>query len=635
MISAQSVRDLFDKSGIKNVAIIDDVYDPPGSNLSATDLGIIFNELDALPLLKRKLQAEGCPVKEPDDLSEKTLLAIKKIADTDVDAQDVWGKIAAISEGKKADVEKLALNLKKSLKLTVKKIPAAAARKKSNVVPDNSNVIFLDYELEAGKGGGDLSSSIVEKIYAQFKGKESVPLLILMSSLELSEADIAKFQKRSDFLSGMFYFVPKRDLYEVEKLHYRLAAFAKALPTGQVLQTFIERLDTSLQTAKATVFSDLRSLNIADYAFLQTLRLHEDGQPMGDYLMWLISAHLVKELGGVHAMKAVERAVSDLNFDDLPPTSAKPSASLGALYSSAVMRPMDPLPDPKIDPMDYLQFGDLFRKGASKDVRVCITPPCDLAFGPTRKIPSDRSILFLAGRLHPIEKALKPYEQRQPRTELVKLDNTMFRIVWDTKSLVQLPWGSLREKLDELKLKRVARLNTPFALEVQRSFATDLTRIGMPVSPPLYNPVRVELICSDAAGNDHLLTSEKTSMAHLSGSERGEKIVLGSDFMDGLPSMLATADQLLQDRHTALVADAARIGHGRAVDVDNARKKVIDARQNAGALSAMRGPFSLDADGLPSVELGGLFEVHQGAAVPIAKDWIPLRLRLVREQDQQ
>lgn len=634
MISAQSVRDLFDKSGIKNVAIIDDVFDPPGTNLSATDIENIFNDLDAVPLVKRKLQLEGCTIKEPADLTEKALLAIKRIAATDAEAQDVWDKIAAISEGKKAGVEKLASNLKKSLKLTVKKIPAASARKRSNVVPDDSNVIFLDYELEAGKGGGDLSSSIVEKIYAQFKGKPSAPLLILMSSLELTEADIAKFQKRSDFLSGMFYFVPKNDLYEVEKLHYRLAAFAKALPTGQVLQKFIEHLDTSLHAAKTTVFNDLRSLNIADYAFLQTLRLHEDGQPMGDYLMWLISAHLVKELGGIKAMKAVERAVSDLSFDDLPPTSAKPSPSLGALYSSAVMRPMDPLPDPKTDPMDYLQFGDLFRKGTSKNVLACITPPCDLAFGPTRPIASDRSILFLTGKLFPIEKPLKPFEQRQPRTELVKLDTTMYRIVWDTKGLIQLTWGGLREKLDELKFKRVARLNTPFALEVQRSFATDLTRIGMPVSPPLYNPIRVELICTDTAGNDHVLTSEKTSMAHLSGSERGEKIVLGSDFMDGLPAMLAKADELLADRHAALEAEAARIGAGRAVDVDNARKKIVAARQDAGALSAMRGPFALDPDNLPKEELGGLFEVHQGAAAPIAKDWIPLRLRLLREQDQ-
>lgn len=73
----------------------------------------------------------------------------------------------------------------------------------------------------------------------------------------------------------------------------------------------------------------------------------------------------------------------------------------------------------------------------------------------------------------------------------------------------------------------------------------------------------------------------------------------------------------------------------KPVDEDslNARKKIVAARQDAGALSAIRDPFTLDPDNLPKEELGGLFKVHQGAAIPNAKDWIPLRLRLLREQD--
>lgn len=635
MITAQSVRSLFDKSGIKNVAIIDDVFDPPGSNLSPAEIETLFEKIGELPGLAATLRGSEQPVREPADLVPAVLSMIKGLADDgDEDAAEFWAMIDHIATNKRAKLETLAANLRRNLKVSVKKIPAAAAaRKRNGIVPEDSNVIFLDYELEAGRHSSDLSSSIVDKIYKQFKGKAAAPLLILMSSLDLGEEKVADFQKRSDFLSGMFYFVPKSDLFEVEKLHYRLAAFAKALPTGQTLQKFIERLDDSLSAARASVFNDLRSLNIADYAFLQTMRLHDDGQPMGEYLMWMISAHLVKELGADVAMKDVEKTVSGLSFNDLPPTNARPSPSLGALYSSAVMRKMDPLPDPAVDPTNYLQFGDLFLKNNSKTVLVCITPPCDLAFGATRKIPSDRSILFLTGKLMPIEKALKPFEQRQPRTELVRLDDTMSRIVWDTKRVVQMTWGDLRNKLTQMKANRVARLNTAFALEIQRSFATDLTRIGMPVAPPVYNPIDVEMICLDEDGKDKILTTQATCKAHLSGSDRGEKLVMGAEFMDALPGMLAQATALLEARHKALMATTKLQGPGKAAEIAGAKDKLIATRKDANALSAIRGPFGLAGDGLPQSVLDDLLEIRDGADSAPIREWVPLRIRLIREQD--
>lgn len=635
MITAQSVRSLFVQSGIKNVAIIDDVFDPPGTNLSPAEIETLFEKIGELPGLLASLRGLERVVREPADLGPPVLNTIKSLADSgDDEATEFWGMIEGIATVKRAKLETLVTNLRRNLKVTVKKIPAAsAARKRDTIVPADSNVIFLDYELEAGRHSSDLSSSIVEKIYKQFKGREPAPLLILMSSLDLGEDKVAAFQKRSDFLSGMFYFVPKSDLFEVEKLHYRLAAFAKALPTGQTLQKFIEKLDDSLSAARASVFNDLRSLNIADYAFLQTMRLHDDGQPMGEYLMWMISAHLVKELGADAAMKTVEKAVSGLTFNDLPPTNARPSQSLGALYSSAVMRKMDPLPDPAVDPTNYLQFGDLFLKQKSKNVLVCITPPCDLAFGPTRKIPSARSILFLSGKLMPIEKALKPFEQRQPRTELVRLDDTMSRILWDTKRVIQMTWGNLRDQLSEMKAKRVARLNTAFALEIQRSFATDLTRIGMPVAPPVYNPIDVEMICLDRDGNDKILTTLTTCKAHLSGSDRGEKLVMGAEFMDALPGMLADATAHLEARHMALLATAKIQGPGKAAEIAGAKEKLIEARKDANALSAIRGPFGLARDSLPQSVLDDLLEIRDGADAAPVKEWIPLRVRLIREPD--
>lgn len=641
MISASSVADILRQNGIASVAIIDDAFDAPELCMVGSAAQSLFDDLASEPNLLDAFSEAGTPVEAADDLTPAALLAIKARRAEDPSAVVIWRMVEVAASARRTALDAFATDLRKDLKLSVTKIAAATIKDegtrgaKKQLVKDEVDVVFLDYELRDGEEEGTLSSAILDRIYRQFFGKAKTPLVILMSSLKLDELKVSDFQKKTKVLSGMFYFVPKEELFDPEKRHYRLAAFAQALSTGRTLQKFVAGIERSLSQAQDRVFADVRSLSIGDFAFLQKLRLHEDGQPLGEYLLWLMNAHLIKELLGSTDVQTVEAEVNAMPFDDLPPTQSKPSINLATLYSSAVLRPMQDLPAEPTDQATYLQFGDLFRKGTGKQVWLCITPPCDLAFGPTRPIRSKQSVLFLPGTLQPIDQRMKAFEQRQPRTELVWLDKKAFRIIWNTKEVARTGMKELGGWVKAQGVSRIARLNTAFALEIQRSFASDLTRIGMPTPPPFYNPVKVRLAVQDLNGAEVELTASTCCDGYLTGDENNQRLVLGEGFMDRLPDMLSKADEVLQLRVDDLRAKrtAKKANPGMVKDAETAQERISHARSDATILSGLKGPFEVPAAAKATALLDELVSIAgDGNMSPVA-DHVPLRLTILPFED--
>lgn len=592
MISAESVKDLLATAGIKKASIIDDAFDPPESSMGHSEVVTFMTEYLTLPDVQEALALLDIEINGPDDFDEDVFHKITHSNDERL--KETAGFLRHTAESKRQALDGFAGQLEESLALNVAKIGACVARDTTDApVGEDVGLIFLDYELEAGTGNGNFSATILERIYTLFKERNDVPLVILMSNLNLDEGKISDFQMRTKLLSGMFYFVPKESLFNPEMLHYRLASFAKAIPTGRALQRFVQNIEDSIEKARSEVFNDLRALSIADYAYLQTMRLHDDGQPMGEYLTWLFTSHLGQKITEDANHQAVESSVNALRFESLPPTQTKPSGHLARLYSSAVLRKVPPLASVSDTSGASLQFGDLFRKTGTKKVWLCINAPCDLAFSDTRPLRKKRSILLLPGELLEIEKQMKSADQRKPRTEMVRLDaNKTHRIVWDTKEVARCDWSKLVEWQTAEKCTRVARLHTPFALEIQRSFAADLSRIGMPVPPPVYSEVVAELYCLDEHDEPVLLTDEGATSAIITGSDRGERLVLGEVFMDSLPSMLETAKGHLEKRIEAVKARTPEEPEALA-EINKALDVLKLSIEDAGILASLRGPFDM------------------------------------------
>lgn len=338
----------------------------------------------------------------------------------------------------------------------------------------------------------------------------------------------------------------------------------------------------------------ISALTLSDYAYIQSLSLQADGQPLGDYLMWLFSAYFGHLLFG-RALRRQRDDLDALTFKTLP-SQTVPSPQLAEMYRHALFdvdvgpvtghpraRPASagamqgngpPAPDSAAaaDRDPVLSLGDIFvpvhpappdgegdgagttdrdpvpdgptvaaahsEAPSPPDLMMVINAQCDLAFAPEggRTIDRGRSILLLPGTLQPIREPIPDRYRGAPRTELYEAEGRSYRVVWNTKEVKTVPYGEFWSWHDGVgahagasrRHERRARLRLPFALEVQRAFAADLTRVGMPVAPPIYQAVDIRLLRATNRQFDQLepLGESEAAFLVLSRDEHdGHKIV--------------------------------------------------------------------------------------------------------------
>lgn len=137
-----------------------------------------------------------------------------------------------------------------------------------------------------------------------------------------------------------------------------------------------------------------------------------------------------------------------------------------------------------------LRLGDLFIRLREKQALIIINADCDLAH---ECDPSD-SIYLMPGRLQFIKDRIGEEDTRKDRTELFATAGESYRIIWEIKKITTVKFSAAHTFLETNQFVWKARLRQPYALELQRIFAADLTRIGMPVPPPIIQPIGVQLM---------------------------------------------------------------------------------------------------------------------------------------------
>lgn len=637
MITAQSVRELLKDRTITRVAIIDDAFDEDGKSApDAVQQETIHARLGEQQFSRALRRVKLAP-DEPGGVTLAWLEEVRLASARESALRDLWEfarDTLGVGRVSRWRLDQFAKMLKDDLKLKVDAIGAKKARKggRAPLVKPDTGLIFMDYQMDRpGEEMGALSSDVMSRVYEQFRAESAAPLVVLMSELELDATAVAAFRKGTALLSGMFYFVPKGELFQPERLRYRLAAYAKSLPTGQALQQYVQRVEDALDQVRDQVFREVRALSIADYAYLTTMRLHDDGQALGEYLMWLFTAHLAGELARNESVRQAEAQINALRFEDLPPTQSEPSKHLGTLYSSAVLRPADPLPATYREAGTYLQFGDLFRAPETDQVWLCITPACDLAYStgnPSgRPFLKKRSIFFVPGKLRPLAAPLKEREERLARTELVVIDGEAQRIIWDQKYVDRCEYGELGPWLQSRgNLQRIATLQTPFALEVQRAFAADLTRIGMPVAPPFYENATVTFTCLGPQGRVALTPGGRPAYVV------GNRLMLGERLMDELPDLLGRAEDLISQRLAGQNPDADPDQYATA---NAALEMIRGARANADQLVGLRGPFAIPPAGDHAKPRGRTLLLYTEADERTLPSSIPLWIQISRDREAE
>jgi hypothetical protein len=552
--SYQQIAQRLGNYGIKRIAIIDDAYDlPVRSDFAGSDaLEQFFAEVDSDAEARAELETIDVKLNDANDLTDEILRVLFDKRQSLVASRRYCDRLFRLVEEKLSELKPLYDSLKGDLGLEVDRFGA-----KDELTDLTTKVIFIDYYLGLGQDAHEVAKSIARQTYGKYENEPSKPLIILMTSREISEEMIAAFRDESGLLGGTFYFVHKKDFSNKDKLHLKIGAWAMAMPYSEKIQTFVNTLQRVINNVADQFIRDIRKLSVDDYGYIQKLSLHEDGQPLGDYMLWLYSAYFGKILFEAPDVREQQEVIDAMAFDDLPPSQIKPSLQLAEIYKSALFATVEDVGihphDEKDSQIMYLHLGDLFMKDGDSEVWMVLNAQCDLEFAPdaVRKPKPERSILMISGRLRLLSDALDDIARRLPRTELFEHGGTAYRILWNTKKIHSPSHGEFKEWKEKFEYKRIAQLRLPYALEVQRAFAADLTRVGMPVAPPIYLPITLQLLCMNGTGRIEVL-QETSGGAHLFLTRDSQLCLLTEDFVSQIKIKITNAKEGLNQRISEL-----------------------------------------------------------------------------------
>ena len=302
--------------------------------------------------------------------------------------------------------------------------------------------------------------------------------IVLMSSNEGVEQARDSFREHTGLIEGMFDYASKRQLANERELHLRLGVSAMGLPVRHDIQRFVTALEASVQEASGAFITQMKSLSFEDYLYIYSLSLRAEGQPLGTYMSGLYKSLLAHLVHNSEKVIETQNKLDTIDVASYVPLKRAPSIHLANIYSKSLTEPGMQAEAP------YLRLGDLYVRG-TQDVLLVINADCDLIHSPqspSRSFPEDLSIMLHPGRLKPVE---EPVKQEYKVTNLFVLEGQAYKIVWYHEGVISKKYGEVRGWLAGEGFSRRGRLIGPHALEIQQHFAASLTRVGMPVAPPL------------------------------------------------------------------------------------------------------------------------------------------------------
>ncbi len=569
------------QAGITKVAIIDDAYDAPTVDIfDGGEIDDFWGKIERDPDMLKELQDFRSDIQDSEDIDDEvinmlwnTRKNLKKLSEPCnkklfVNRLQMLNDIDAISEHLRT--------------LGLEPIPIGS----EDELPEPSiKLVFLDYVLDptAKENLGEIATGKAKEIYRRVEKDAEKPFIVLMSDKIDDRAQQEAFRKDSKLLGGLFGFLPKEDLLNQEKLYINLETWAIDMPARHDIQHFVEALEESVKNAGEPFVEKIRELSFEDYANIQWLSLQQDGQPLGDYMLWLYKSYLAHLVHNNDKVLAEQKKLDKLSFDKFYPSQNAPSPRLAEIYRYALTEPgieeLGPHPravQPNEEP--YLHLGDVFINDTKREVLMVINAECDLAFAPeaNRDFPRELSILLLPGILQTLDENPKP---NLVCTELFNHNSKAYRIAWDHKCAISKKYKDVLTWLSSEGYSRISRLSLPHALEVQHVFAANLTRIGMPIKPPFYRNADVELYCADENGMCHMLFDEPIQggasiVNRKIGENKYEELFsLSINCRYNLTKALDKAIELLEKQSELLASEGVR-DNGKAIaDIEKEKKK--------------------------------------------------------------
>ena len=340
-------------------------------------------------------------------------------------------------------------------------------------------------------------------------GARRLPSFLLVSS-RMEKVDIPRFRQQAKLMNSRFRAFSKDslnvdDIDNMLNLHDLIDSSDRI----EVVERLIEDWHRGAGEARDQVRDQMLALDVADLVYLDWFRLAPEGTSVGTYLRWFMNAYfeaqITRSLKKEIWSKAEEvrlfslmKESGELDEDTLAKSFKGPSSMIARAYGDILFdesRGQDGNAFPSTLKTTDLLEGDLFvrrkrgrrRRGELEgtEVRMVVTPSCDLIVRPDRQVPDAESVVLLSGELK--EVGAESRRGKDIRMDLVKLEDggedRLYAVQWNFDSTVSVGWDELNGGGVGKGFDRLGRVRDLYFHRVRDEWVRHLSRIGTEVTP--------------------------------------------------------------------------------------------------------------------------------------------------------
>ena len=497
----QRIREAFESNQIKRILLIDDAYDAPD-----VDENILAALADFLAADESRSLCDECGIEEEILISATAAAEEGAIDHNDVEivCRTLYEKFLETRDGR-FDLGARFDALKGSALAALRPLEALlhycggtvqtiglhdAMRLFREFRPQ---VLFLDYYLsdevpaEGSVSGHKMSSArqaslrLLQRLVGEDEPAE-IPAIVLMSTRPKPQVKRFRHQlENNQILSLRFQFLDKNlltlkgeEITVGNEAADALLDVSQGYLFGKQIQQALNLWKKGTDDALADFLKDVAKLEVKDFAYLLRFRLRDDGQPFGEYLEWFFG----ECLKGLIEEKVDWSHSSFMELDNMSEAEQSiegahdgPTDTVARLYHRVRVGGY-----PGSGKGDY-RLGDLYARKKARDMRAVITPDCDLVTG--RSEPKAKIVLTVVG-----EKS--SFDRRESSADdFLMHNNRPISVWWDTKNLETFALDGPESLKGKKEFEFIGTLRPLYAQELQRRVLTDLSRLGLPVSPAL------------------------------------------------------------------------------------------------------------------------------------------------------
>ena len=580
----KKINEAFNSNEIKKILLIDDAYDPPG--LDDDIVGSLYDFLN---------EEDGWAVCDECGIDRNTLeLATNAADEGDTESPELkavyrvlFKKFAQTGDRRFDPSEQF--RLFKEDALAVLRPIEALLRKSGDTVQvetigfENAmdcyrefhpQVLFLDYYLSddvpgVGKVSGyrmskaRKASMVLLKEMVKANNSEEIPAIVLMSSRKVQNVD----QYRHDaggqqILSLRFNFLQKKLVrYEGEEIVVESDAADALLDTsqgylfGKLIQQALAQWKEGTKKALEDFMTEVRDLQLKDFAYLLRFRLRDEGQPFSEYLEWFLGESLKglieERVDWAHA------SFASLADNDKPERLIEgafdgPSNIIAKLFHRVRVNTS------RNRNNGDNRLGDLYFHREDSSVRAIITPDCDLV---NRKGgPKAKGILTMVGTLETFDK------KNSSADDFLIRENSPYSVRWDTKNLETFPINGEESLNGTDTMELLGTFRPLYAQDIQHRVINDLSRLGLPIAPAfgVNVPATFWIRLPDSFDKDFEQIEMKTSLfvtiiPRRSGDQGGPRVLMRRRLLNELINGLRKINDCdIENQHRKQLRDVLK-----------------------------------------------------------------------------